>query len=317
MSDQQFFAIVGVGRSGTTLLMSMLNAHPKIAIIPEIHFVSQYIMKRPFAKLSEAIKMTSNDPRFARLNLTIDDVMKPFFKDNKSFSMDILYKRILQLYASKQGVRIIGDKAPKNIECLPILHRIFKNPKIIHLIRDPRDVYLSRKKADWSKSRKDILQLLAYRSQYSLGRRFGPRLFGKNYLEIHYEKLINKPNIELNRICKLLAVTFDKRMLNFSASARELVFEDEIAWKKEALGPLLKNNMNKWKLELNPRKIRFIEAACSPTFDGGFYKRRYKILGIQRPIVNVVIKNIMGILSVFYETIVRFNNLRAIRSIQS
>ena len=35
--------IVGVGRSGTTLLRLMLDAHPELAIPPETHFVPELI----------------------------------------------------------------------------------------------------------------------------------------------------------------------------------------------------------------------------------------------------------------------------------
>ena len=75
---------------------------------------------------------------------------------------------------------------------------------MIHLIRDPRDVYISRTKAKWSSSRPDILQFLAYRSQYALGAKHGPMLFGNNYLEVHYENLLIQPEKELKRICDLL-----------------------------------------------------------------------------------------------------------------
>ena len=35
--------VVGVGRSGTTLLRMMLDAHPELAIPPETHFVLPFI----------------------------------------------------------------------------------------------------------------------------------------------------------------------------------------------------------------------------------------------------------------------------------
>ena len=35
--------IIGVGRSGTSLLQSMLNSHSKIAFTPETHFIRSYM----------------------------------------------------------------------------------------------------------------------------------------------------------------------------------------------------------------------------------------------------------------------------------
>ena len=43
--------IVGVGRSGTSLLQAMLNAHSKITFTPETHFIKSYLSKK--FKLSE------------------------------------------------------------------------------------------------------------------------------------------------------------------------------------------------------------------------------------------------------------------------
>ena len=311
-----YFFIVGVGRSGTSLLMSMLNAHTAICMPPETHFVGQYIAKRPYAEFSDVIKIISKDSRFKRLNLDIDEVIRIFVEDNISFSVDRLYISILNKYASKKRVQIIGDKAPKNIEYLPILKKICPTAKVIHIIRDPRDVYLSRKRAEWSRSRNDILQLLAYRSQYSLGRHFGLKLFSENYLEVHYEKLLSNPEVELNRICNLLGIRFDERMLMFSESAKELVFVDEVAWKKETFGPLLKTNMNKWQKDLSSKKVEYVEAACLPAFKDRYYKRNDKSHGVGGFIKDVVISSCMGLLSIIYQSIVRFKNWYAIRAIE-
>ncbi len=316
MSELKYFIIVGVGRSGTSLLMSMLNAHPAICMPPETHFVGQYIVKRSYANLPDVVKILSKDFRFMRLNLDIDDVVRIFVEDKISFSVDRLYLSILNTYASKKQVKIIGDKAPKNIEYLPVLKKVCPTIKVIHIIRDPRDVYLSRKRAEWSKSRNDILQLLAYRSQYSLGRHFGPKLFGENYLEVYYEKLLSNPEAELDRICNLLGIRFDERMLKFSESARELVFKDEIAWKKETFGPLLKTNMNKWQKDLSSKKVRYVEAACLPAFKDKCYKRNDKSQGAGGFIKDVVISSCMGLLSVIYQSIVSFKNWYAIRAIE-
>jgi len=315
LAQPRFFAIVGVGRSGTTLLMSMLNAHPDITTPPELHFVSQYIVKCPYADLKETIAKLSYDPRFARLQLTTGEITQPFFEQNEPFSVVRLYQIILQTYASKRGVHIVGDKAPKNIEYLPVLHRIFPEACIIHLIRDPRDVYLSRTKAAWSSSRRDTLQFLAYRAQYDLGRRLGPRLFGDHYQEIHYENLLSQSRIELERVCHLLEVPFDDEMLSFSASAKGLVFSDEMAWKKEALGPLLTENMNKWQRELTPEQVMRIEAACSPAFEDGFYKRSRQVHTERSRLTGAMINTYMAILTAVYQRLVMFRNWKAIRAI--
>lgn len=44
MSELKLNFIVGIGRSGTTLLMSMLNSHSKIQSTPEVNFFNFFII---------------------------------------------------------------------------------------------------------------------------------------------------------------------------------------------------------------------------------------------------------------------------------
>jgi hypothetical protein len=165
----------------------------------------------------------------------------------------------------------IGDKSPKNIEYLPLINRIFPAAKVIHLIRDPRDVFLSRTKAKWSAGRSRLAQVLAYRAQFDLARRIGPQLFGESYLEVHYEEILSNPEAELGRICDLLGVPFDAKMLDREESARTHVFREELEWKQTVLGPLLTENRDKWRNELSLRDVAFIEDSCITSFDDGSY----------------------------------------------
>jgi hypothetical protein len=317
MTGISFFGIVGVGRSGTTLLMCMLNEHPDIVIPPEFHFISQHMVKRPNMGLFEASERLKKDQRFARLGLEVEDVIRPFRDPNDPFFPDRLYRMILKTYAYKHKAHIIGDKAPKNIEYLPVLYKAFPHGKIIHLIRDPRDVYLSRIKAAWSMSRPDTLQFLAYRAQYDMGHQIGLKLFGDNYLEVHYEKLLKQPEIELKRICDLLEVPFNARMMNFPNSAKKLVFSDEMSWKKEALGPLLIKNKDKWCRELPSEKVARIEAACSPVFKEGFYARSQQSHTLQSVLRYRIMDKYMAILTALYHQLVMTKNRRILRFMDS
>jgi len=315
MSDETaltYFAIVGVGRSGTTLLMSMLNAHPAITLPPEFHFVNEHLAQRPRATLAEALARLEGDPRFARLGLALDEVKRPF--THLPFSMPNLYRQLLQCYAQKQGVSVIGDKAPKYVEYLPLLRHIFPDAKIIHLIRDPRDVYLSRTKAAWSAGRKDTWQFLAYRAQSALGRRLGPKLFGHNYLEVHYEQLLTQPQNELQRICRLIGAPYQPEMLAFGDAAQNIIFPDELAWKREALGPLLTDNMNKWRRELTPQQVARVEAACAPAFKEGFYQPAVP----PKPTpARIMMNSYMAALSAIYQSRIALQNRRVLRQIKS
>ncbi|MGA7306991.1 MAG: sulfotransferase [Rhodothermales bacterium] len=273
MLDVELFYIVGVGRSGTTLLMSMLNAHPEIGTPPETHFVTSHISGRRPVSIAECREVLSADQRLDRLGLDFDDVFRSGHRDEAKLSMETVYFRILSRWKERHGVRLVGDKAPRYVEFLPLLKSIAPRAKVIHMIRDPREVFLSRTRAAWSAGRREWTHLLAYTVQYSVGRADGAKLFGDNYYEVLYEHLISRPEEELKRLCTFLGVAYDSSMLQFSSSAAEIIAEDEWAWKSEAAGPLLKKNTEKWRSQLSQRQVARIETACRKPFTDGLYER--------------------------------------------
>ena len=263
--------IIGVGRSGTTLIQSMLNAHQNIAFPPETHFVRNYLGNKKVRK-----KVINNDYEFLKNKINTDKSLdKLDLNYNKlidkvkqnGFKLEKLYKEILLEYAVSEKLNMIGDKDPKNIEYLSIIKKYFPNSYIIHIIRDPRDVMLSRMKADWSKGRPLWLHALTYRAQIKKGRRDGEKLFGDNYFELNYENLITNPEKELINICEFLNVNYDKNMLKFNQKADEIIKGEEKKWKDKCFKPVISNNKNKWKEKMNKKEVLLTEFICKVAFD--------------------------------------------------
>ncbi len=277
--------IFGVGRSGTTLLQSMLNSHKDIAFTPETHFFLDFIANPKINKLISKKRfnplenMLINNDYLKKTGLNIKDIAENLLKSNK-FSLENFYKTLLIEYANTRGKLIIGDKDPKNLECLEYIKDIFPNAFVIHIIRDPRDVILSRTKAEWSKHRMFMTHILAYRAQLNLGRRNGKNLFGENYHEVFYEDLIENPEKELKNICELLDVSYDAEMLNFHEKADEIIQGEEKDWKDNCFKPVLSNNKNKWHKEFTENRICLIEKICRVPFqelgyiESGYLKER-------------------------------------------
>jgi hypothetical protein len=271
-SDYQFFTVVGVGRSGTSLLMTMLDSHPQLALPPETQFLSRHVIKYPCATLGETEARLRQEVNYQRLGIPLSEFLSPFHKGDSEFDNARAYRRIFELWAERTGLGCIGDKSPKNIEYLPVIKALYPAAKVIHIVRDPRDVFLSRTKAGWCSGRHRVLQTLAYRAQFDQARFFGPKLFNKNYLEIHYEALLSNPGETLAKVCELLNVSFEKSMLDHRASAETHVFPEEIDWKRQVLGPLLQDNKEKWKRELSAEQIAYIEDCCTTSFATDMYQ---------------------------------------------
>lgn len=246
--------IIGVGRSGTSLLQSMLNAHSEITFPPETHFIRFYLSGKQDYKntKSKIIK----DQNLLKLGVPLTKVLE------NSNDLEHFYINLLDHYRLVKKKKYIGDKDPKNVEYLKTIKRLFPDSIIIHIYRDPRSVIASRIKADWSKDKPFWQQLLAYKAHLSYARKIGTRYF-KRYVEIKYENLVLNPRIELTKVTNELGLNYETGMLQYYNSSKEIVRENEIGWKENLFNPIMQENINKWENELTKNQIRIIENVCT------------------------------------------------------
>ena len=267
--------IVGVGRSGTSLLQSMLASHSELSFLPETAFIRRYIAKN---KLSDEIKNNGVDGALECLKkddvisrINFDFNIEPNFNE---ITIDLDCYEAMQLNGMhKQKKTRFGDKDPRLIEYLPTLKYAYPDAFVINIIRDPRDVLCSKKKAAWSTGRSTLFYSFANHVQIKMSQIYGEKLFGDRYIEIIYEDLIDKPESTLKTLCNKLNLSFESRLLNFSSQAQKLVSKDEVSWKKETFGPLLSNNSNKWKTELSKNELALTELSCDLAINLGSYKK--------------------------------------------
>lgn len=247
----------------------MLNAHPEIAFVPETHFLRKYIFtKKILGSRYEAIELLKEDKELKRIGIDLEILVEG------TNSFQDLYTNLLDQYLELKKKSIIGDKDPRNIDFLNELKSCFPNDKIIHIIRDPRDVVLSRTKAAWSKKWPFWMHVFMYKAQLKRGRDKGKLLYNSNYYEITYEELISNPETVLIKLCDFIEVEFNSKMLSFSNSAKELIDSSEMQWKKETIGPLLSDNKEKWKNELKDKQIGLIQSICYYAFNNFPYEMK-------------------------------------------
>lgn len=259
--------VVGAGRSGTSLVHAMLAAHSGLALPPETGFARRYVGRGRLARRharggAPAVReLLEADERVGRLGLDLDRVLARY-RDGAPFSEADLYETLLTTYAETLGRPRAGDKDPRLVEFLPLLARHWPAAHVVHVVRDPRDVLASKKKAAWSRRRSAAAHVFATRVQVRAARRDGPRLFGPHYHEVVYEALLADPAVVLRELTRRLGLPYEAGMLDFADAARALVAADEMAWKRETLRPLLTANTGKWRRELSPREAALAERVC-------------------------------------------------------
>lgn len=224
--DCKLLFLVGAPRSGTKLLRSMLNG------IDAIHILENETDLYPFL-LKFFAKDRFNDDWFERLYSEISETK--FFVRRRMAGAPIDKVRWRQCIAEKgaasvfkalleasvpQGVNYIwlGDKSPLHLQCTDRLLQDFPNSRVIHIVRDGRDVSLSSFEA-WGKS---PVRSIHKWSRDTLLAHNGGRNWPDRYKLIKYESLLEAPKEVLKELCFFLGVEYVESALQFSEAPENL-----------------------------------------------------------------------------------------------
>ena len=158
------------------------------------------------------------------------------------------------LHSSKPAT-IIGEKTPSNLMEIERFSRVFPECRFVHIVRDPRDVCLSMRKA-WGKSLyRGVVRWLDYLSYYNTVVK-DPEIAGR-CCELRYEDLISEPKTALEKVSKFLQVEFEESVLSLRHGAERL---GEAAGAKE----IRSDNQNKFTRHLSTSQIELIESIAWP-----------------------------------------------------
>lgn len=290
----KFVFIIGVGRSGTTLIQSMLHSHSSIHFTPETHFVKKY--------LSKGSSLSANSTDLIHLidkinnDVSLNEVSKNLSAYcDKATSDDAITNKFAwifeQILKEKSGDAVyLGDKDPMNVNYLKLIKSTFPDSRIIHIIRDPRDVVLSRMKSAWGKKNKMASHVAEYQHGLRKARKEGVEYFGDNYTEVRYEDLISDPRSSIDKLCSFLELPFEDATLNHQKSSLELLRKDEGDWKSNVLQPVLSENSEKWKKELSASQIEKMEFALDSVLEELNYSKSTNKKGLKELIFNLFVK---------------------------
>ena len=139
--------VVGVGRSGTTLLRLMLDSHPQLAIPPETGFVPDVIRAcgRRGARAPQVMALLREQRSWGDFDLDEGELERRMAAAPRLDAATAL-RALYGLYAEDQDKPRWGDKTPAYVKRMPMIERALPEARFIHVIRDGRDVALSRAK---------------------------------------------------------------------------------------------------------------------------------------------------------------------------
>jgi hypothetical protein len=221
--------LVGCPRSGTTLLMRIVDAHPQMAVVNETQWVPRWWERRvgitPDGTVTpQLVRNLLGHSRFSRLELDAQRV-EQLVQDGYPKHYARFVTELFDLHGQVKGKRLVGEKSPGYVRHLPTLEALWPAARIVHLIRDGRDVSLSA--LDWKKSERVVgrhstweadrvsTAALWWEWQVRLGRDAADVIGPERYCEVRYESLVADPEGECRRLSAFLDVPYDDAMLRF------------------------------------------------------------------------------------------------------
>ena len=266
--------VLGVSRSGTTLLKQMLDRHPRLAIPTESYFLPQLWDRHGERPGREAF--LADLDRLARLRdwgigrAEVDERLPA----TPTFAEAI--QAIYRAYADSRGKPRFGDKTPSYMQRLDVLARAFPDALYVHLIRDGRDAALSflalTRKARFNPARPRSVGSFAaqWRREVEDARRFGRERVAGRYLEMGYGDLVADPEGTLGAACEFLGLEFDTAMLDYHREIDAGTLRDH-----PRLAEPPTAGLRSWRKEMGPRQLALFEAVAGELLGDLGYERAY------------------------------------------
>jgi hypothetical protein len=284
-----YLFIVGCTRSGTTLLQRMLNNHPQLAVVNDSHFAIQVIrrLKRPADPplTPDLVEKVWTYPRFGRLGLSYQFVLQAA-SGSKTYAefVSALYSE----HGKLNGKQLAGEKSPGFVRHLPRLQALFPRAKVIHIIRDGRDVALSM--LEWTRQGKGPAASFAlwqeepiavcalwWLKKVKAGLQDGTSLDPTNYIEVRYEELVANPENVLRELSNFLKLSYASEMLDYHVGKTRS--EPGLSTKRSWLP--VTSGLRDWRNQMNPRELELFEALAGDLLSALGYPRAFPHISAQ------------------------------------
>lgn len=230
--------VIGYGRSGTTMMGHILGNHPDVHMFRELNFFEKLWDRNSEHTLtiSEALDLAARLIGISKEGYGfIKDHTKYKEKgreiiediDEKTITPIKVYKTFLRRTTEEKGKSIPCEQTPGYVFYLDEILKIFPDAKIINMIRDPRDVLVSRKNM-WRKYTMRETPIPLHRKirnwvhYHPISSSFlwksaiiaaQPYVARTQIHQVKFEDLLMNPEEEINNVCDFIGISYLSTML--------------------------------------------------------------------------------------------------------
>ena len=225
-NDQDPIFVLGMPRSGSTLVDQIISSHSKVDGTQELPNIIKIA--------SELNNIDQN---------TYPDVLKAL--DDKE--LGDLGKNYMQETAwARDNAPFFIDKMPNNFIHIGLIKTILPNAKIIDTRRDPMDTCFSCYKQFFARGQLftySLEDLGNYYTDYIKAMNHWHNIYGKDIFTVHYDSVINKTEETIRELIDYCNLPFEKECLEFYKSSRPVKTPSA----EQVRQPIYKSGLNYWK----------------------------------------------------------------------
>jgi tetratricopeptide (TPR) repeat protein len=237
--DQSPIFIIGLPRSGSTLIEQILASHSQVEGTHE---------------LSDLSRITENIPKHFEIRERYPESMLQL--DAKAFAeLGALY--VSRTRRHRAGRAHFVDKNPNNFVHVGLLHLILPNAKIIDARRHPLDSCFGSYKQLFAKGQPftyDLVEIGEYYLQYRRLMDHWHEVMPRSVLEVRYEDVVADLDHQVHRILEYCNLPWEDDCLRFHETDRAV----KTASSEQVRQPIYSTSINLWR-NYEPRLAELIE----------------------------------------------------------
>ncbi|MGH3042767.1 MAG: sulfotransferase family protein, partial [Gaiellaceae bacterium] len=235
------FFVVGNDRSGTTVLRLVLDRSREAAVPSESMFLLDFASVRRRggledpARAARFVEAVWAHPRVRLWELRGEPPQVPPGRSHAE-AYRFAVESPFRAYAEREGKARFGDKTPAYLHAVDELLEIWPDARIVVLVRDARDVFLSIARLPFGPNNP-----YAAARWWARGVRAGldaERRHPEHVLTVRYEDLVDDPAAHVERVCEHVGVGYNSEMLAIERSDPGKIVASQAGWFEGVSSPL-------------------------------------------------------------------------------
>ncbi len=261
------FLVIGVARSGTTLLQRLACELRDVWVPHETHFWS--VALRELTPPGGRLAVTDANRLIATLAETSrDEVVQRAASSVTNSASDRApglwpaFEALVSEMAPRER-DVLGEKTPGHVIAAPLLAHVHPELKIVAVVRDPRAVLVSHREVDWGIRDPEVLAWrwrLRMTSIDDLAQALGP----ERVLVATYESVVDDPTAARARLARFLHVP--DQSVPVSATPATLFSPREV-WRQRALHDADLTRVDRWRDHLAASDERQVLTIAGPVME--------------------------------------------------